>query len=149
MDIRKVKKLIELVENSDVAEIEIRAGDEAIRISRFGREAPAVARPVAASPPPASPTPPSSPEASPPKASTDESKLVRSPMVGTFYRGPSPSDPSFVEIGQTVAAGQTLCIIEAMKMLNQIEAPRSGTVSEILVENEQSVEFDQPMFVID
>ncbi len=153
MDIRKVKKLIELVESSDVAEIEIRAGEEAIRISRFSQHA----APVMAAPPTAAaaPSPParqsgaSDVAADAPASGPDEANLVRSPMVGTFYRSPSPSAPSFVEIGQTVSAGQTLCIIEAMKMLNQIESPRSGTVTQILVDNEQSVEFDQPMFVIE
>ncbi len=151
MDIRKVKKLIELVESSDVAEIEIKAGEEAIRISRFSQHsAPIASTPVAAAPHSAAPRaaePGADVSAEP--AKRDESKLVRSPMVGTFYASPSPSAPSFVEIGQTVSAGQTLCIIEAMKMLNQIEAPHSGTVTEVLVENEESVEFDQPLFVIE
>ena len=151
MDIRKVKKLIELVESSDVAEIEIKAGEEAIRISRFSQHsAPVASMPAAAAP--SSPPPraaESASDAPPEPAKRDESKLVRSPMVGTFYSSPSPSAPSFVEVGQTVSAGQTLCIIEAMKMLNQIEAPHSGTVTEVLVGNEESVEFDQPLFVIE
>ncbi len=153
MDIRKVKKLIELVESSDVAEIEIKAGDEAIRISRFSQHHAPVVLPAAAPPPAAATGGANSAPASAGEAADDtslnEDHLVRSPMVGTFYRSPSPGTPSFVEIGQTVSAGQTLCIIEAMKMLNQIESPRAGTVSEILVDNEQSVEFDQPMFVIE
>ncbi len=151
MDIRKVKKLIELVESSDVAEIEIKAGEEAIRISRFSQHAAPVASmpsaPAPSAPPRAGNAVPEAPTSEAPKL--DESKLVRSPMVGTFYASPSPGAPSFVEIGQTVSAGQTLCIIEAMKMLNQIEAPHSGTVTEVLVDNEESVEFDQPMFVIE
>ena len=155
MDIRKVKKLIELVESSDVAEIEIKAGDEEIRISRYSQAAaPVVSAPLA----PAAPSPAPSPAASssdapsaPPSSSSshDESKLVRSPMVGTFYTSSSPGSPPFVEVGQTVSAGQTLCIIEAMKMLNQIEAPHSGTVTEVLVQNEDSVEYDQALFVIE
>ncbi len=152
MDIRKVKKLIELVESSDVAEIEIRAGEEAIRISRFSQQAPPVAMAPAPAPSPAPATRPAGGSEAPgdaPTSGPDEANLVRSPMVGTFYRSPSPSAPSFVEIGQTVSAGQTLCIIEAMKMLNQIESPRSGTVTQILVDNEQPVEFDQPLFVIE
>lgn len=150
MDIRKVKKLIELVESSDVAEIEIKAGEEAIRISRFSQHAAPVASTPIAAPPVAAPRAASAaPEAAPEAPKRDESKLVRSPMVGTFYGSPSPGAPSFVEVGQTVSAGQTLCIIEAMKMLNQIEAPHSGTVTEVLVDNEESVEFDQPMFVIE
>lgn len=150
MDIRKVKKLIELVESSDVAEIEIKDGEEAIRISRFSQ---AVAAPPPPAPPAASASPPQAAadagDATENAGQPDESKLVRSPMVGTFYRAPSPNAPAFVEVGQTVAAGQTLCIIEAMKMLNQIEAPHSGTVTEILVDNEESVEFDQPLFVVE
>lgn len=152
MDIRKIKKLIEVVEDSDVAELEISTSDETIRIARFGSGAPQVTY----APPPAAPAPTVS--ASP--ASTDgaataapapaaKGTTVRAPMVGTFYRCPSPGASSFVEVGQTVAAGQTLCIIEAMKMLNQIESPCSGTVREILVENEQPVEYDEPLFVIE
>lgn len=152
MDIRKVKKLIELVESSDVAEIEIKAGDEAIRISRFSQNAAPVAMAPAAAAPPASSAPRDADVASTPQdepASYDESQLVRSPMVGTFYAASSPGAPPFVEVGQTISAGQTVCIIEAMKMLNQIEAPRSGTVVEVLVDNEDSVEYDQPLFVIE
>lgn len=152
MDIRKVKKLIELVESSDVAEIEIKAGDEAIRISRFSQHhAPMLMPATASAPANATSAPPATPPVmdKPDEASHNEDHLVRSPMVGTFYRAPSPGTPAFVEVGQTVSAGQTLCIIEAMKMLNQIESPRAGTVTEILVDNEQSVEFDQPMFVIE
>ncbi|MGJ8671092.1 MAG: acetyl-CoA carboxylase biotin carboxyl carrier protein [Oceanococcus sp.] len=149
MDIRKVKKLIELVESSDVAEIEIKAGDEAIRISRFSKHAaPVASTPIATSAPVAAP-PPASTESAAAPASRDETKLLRSPMVGTFYASSSPGSPSFVEVGQTVSAGQTVCIIEAMKMLNQIEAPHSGTIAEVLVQNEDSVEYDQPLFVIE
>lgn len=149
MDIRKVKKLIELVESSDVAEIEIKAGDEAIRISRFSQHHAPVVMPAPAAPAPSPAAAPAPVSSASDDTSLNEDHLVRSPMVGTFYRSPSPGTPAFVEIGQTVSAGQTLCIIEAMKMLNQIESPRAGTVTEILVDNEQSVEFDQPMFVIE
>ena len=158
MDIRKVKKLIELVESSDVAEIEIKAGDEEIRISRYSQSAaPVVTAPLAAAAPaPVAAAPTASPAGSDDapansngSGSYDESKLVRSPMVGTFYTSSSPGSPAFVEAGQTVSAGQTLCIIEAMKMLNQIEAPHSGTVTQVLVKNEDSVEYDQPLFVIE
>lgn len=153
MDIRKVKKLIELVENSDVAEIEIKAADEAIRISRFSQHSAPVVSAPAAAPAPAANTAARDADAPGPAqdepASYDESQLVRSPMVGTFYAASSPGAAPFVEVGQTISAGQTVCIIEAMKMLNQIEAPRSGTVVKVLAENEDSVEYDQPLFVIE
>ncbi len=150
MDIRKIKKLIEVVEDSDVAELEISTNDETIRIARFGSGAPQVtlnpapAMSAAAPAPTPAATPAAAEAAAPAKGTT-----VRAPMVGTFYRSPSPGAASFVEVGQTVAAGQTLCIIEAMKMLNQIESPCSGTVREVLVENEQPVEFDEALFVIE
>ncbi len=152
MDIRKIKKLIEVVEDSDVAELEISTNDETIRIARFGSGVvQAVTTPQhltpASAPPPASVTPAPATEAAKPAPATGTT--VRAPMVGTFYRTPSPGAGAFVEVGQTVAAGQTLCIIEAMKMLNQIESPCSGTVREILVENEQPVEFDEALFVIE
>ncbi len=145
MDIRKIKKLIELVEESDVTELEIREGEEAIRILRGGHLN-AAPQPVAAAP--AAPPPAPQPAAAAPPAA-DSKNIVPSPMVGTFYRSPSPGTAPFVEIGQTVKVGQTLCIIEAMKMLNQIESPRSGVITEILAENEQPVEYDQPLFRID
>lgn len=148
MDIRKIKNLLELVEQSDISEIEIQSGDESIRISRQ-QLAPAPAAPAA--PAPATP-PPANPEPAEPAANSGthtEAQLVRSPMVGTFYRASSPGAAPFVEVGQTVSQGQTICIIEAMKMLNQIEAPRSGTVTEVMAENEQPVEYDQPLFAIE
>jgi acetyl-CoA carboxylase biotin carboxyl carrier protein len=148
MDIRKVKKLIELLEESDVAEIEIHEGEESVRISRHGSapmpymmQAPTAA-PAAASAPAAQVVAEAEPEA-------DEGSLVRSPMVGTFYRAPSPGSKAFVEEGQEVKLGDTLCIIEAMKILNQIECERAGTVRRILVENGQPVEYNQPLFVIE
>jgi len=151
MDIRKVKKLIELLEESNLAELEITEGEESVRISRYAASQGA---PVMA-PMPAMPSAPAAPAATPDAAAAPAAEpavsghVVRAPMVGTFYRSPSPSAPAFVDVGQTVQAGQTLCIIEAMKMMNQIEADRSGVVREVLADNEQPVEFDQPLFVIE
>ncbi len=151
MDIRKVKKLIELLEESDVAEIEIHEGEESVRISRISSTAmPVAAAPVAAPPAPA-PAAAATPEpaASEPAAPAEpEGHIIRSPMVGTFYRAPSPTSKPFVEEGSSVAAGDTLCIIEAMKILNQIESDKAGKVLQILVENDQPVEYNQPLFVI-
>jgi acetyl-CoA carboxylase biotin carboxyl carrier protein len=151
MDIRKVKKLIELLEQSNVAEIEIHEGEESVRISRHGATAPILmpqAMPIAA--------PAASPAAATPALSPDDAlldglagEIVRSPMVGTFYRAPAPGSGPFVEEGQKVKAGDTLCIIEAMKILNQIECEQAGTVRRILVENGQPVEYNQPLFVIE
>ena len=135
MDIRKVKKLIELLEESNIDEIEIKEGEESVRISRNGNAgmmqapmhyAPAPA-PVAPAPAPAAPAP-----AAEPAAPVADGNAVLSPMVGTFYRSPSPDAPSFVEVGQTVRVGDVLCIVEAMKMMNQIEADKSGTITAIL-----------------
>ena len=154
MDIRKVKKLIELLEESGVAEIEIKEGEESVRISRQALSGQAMmAAPAAYMPPP--PAPAAAPVATAeapavePAAETIEGHAIKSPMVGTFYRAPSPGASSFVEVGQAVNAGDTLCIIEAMKLLNQIEADKAGTVKAILVENGQPVEYDQPLFIID
>lgn len=145
MDIRKVKKLIELLEESDINEIEIKEGEESVRISRgssgmmMTSAAPVMqAAPVAA--PATAPSEPSAPALS--------GHAVVSPMVGTFYRCPSPGAPAFAEVGQTVNAGDVICIIEAMKMMNQIEADKSGTVTAILVEDGEAVEFDQPLVTI-
>ena len=150
MDIRKVKKLIELLEESGVAEIEIKEGEESVRISRQSH-APMMAPMQMAAPAAAAPAPTASSEAPPAVAATPEisGHVVRSPMVGTFYRSPSPGAKSFVEEGQSVKAGDTLCIIEAMKLLNQIEADKSGIVKSVLVENGQPVEYNQPLFVIE
>ena len=150
MDIRKVKKLIELLEESDVAEIEIHEGEESVRISRASTAvvAPMVA-PVAAAPV-AAPAPATAPAAAPAAAEPEvQGHAVRSPMVGTFYASPSPDASAFVKEGDTVSAGQTLCIIEAMKILNQIESDKAGKITKILVENGQPVEFDQPLFIIE
>ena len=151
MDIRKVKKLIELLEESNIDEIEIAEGEESIRISRTSRiTAPAApahyAVPAAAPAPAPAPAPAAPAEPAAPAAPADHA--VKSPMVGTFYRSPSPTSGPFVEVGQKVSAGDTICIIEAMKMMNQIEADKSGTITDILVENGEPVEFDQPLVTI-
>jgi acetyl-CoA carboxylase biotin carboxyl carrier protein len=152
MDIRKVKKLIELLEESDVAEIEIHEGEESVRISRASSVAPSMmGAAVSAHPVPTAPVAPASPAAVPgaPAAPKEpEGHIIRSPMVGTFYRAPSPGAKPFVVEGQPVSSGETLCIIEAMKILNQIESDKSGKVLEILVENGQPVEYNEPLFVI-
>ncbi|MEQ9011071.1 acetyl-CoA carboxylase biotin carboxyl carrier protein [Algiphilus sp.] len=149
MDIRTIKKLIELLEQSGIAELEVQQGEESVRISRHGSQvavAPAAAAPAAA----AAPSSPAPAPVEPPAATADHhANTMRAPMVGTFYRAPAPGAQAFVDIGQTVRAGQTLCIIEAMKMLNQIEADRDGVISQILVDNGEPVEYDQPLFVID
>lgn len=154
MDIRKIKKLIELLEASDVEELEIQEGDDSVRISRR-REQPAgisYATHYAPPPPAAAPAAPAAAapaaDAAPAAPEAAKGHAVKSPMVGTFYRSPSPSAPSFVEVGQSVKAGDVVCIVEAMKMMNQIEADKSGTITEILVDNGQPVEFDQPLFII-
>jgi acetyl-CoA carboxylase biotin carboxyl carrier protein len=149
MDIRKVKKLIELLEESNIDEIEIKEGEESVRISRNGAAALSMAAAAQAAPvyaPPAvAPQPaPLAPEAAAPPAG----HVLSSPMVGTFYRSPSPSSASFFEVGQTVKVGDVICIVEAMKMMNQIEADKAGTIAAILAENGQPVEFDQPLFSI-
>ena len=152
MDIRKVKKLIELLEESGIDELEIKEGEESVRISRHSKQpayapqpvyaqAPApVAAPVAAAAPSA--------DAAPAAAPKLNGTVARSPMVGTFYRAASPTSANFVEVGQTVKKGDILCIVEAMKMMNHIEAEASGVIESILVENSQPVEYDQPLFTI-
>jgi acetyl-CoA carboxylase biotin carboxyl carrier protein len=150
MDIRKVKKLIELLEESGVAEIEIHEGEESVRISRASQTV--AAAPVMAAPAPvAAPAPAATPAETTAEAPAAEisGHAVKSPMVGTFYRAPSPGAKAFTEVGNTVNVGDTLCIIEAMKMLNQIEADKAGVVKAILVENGQPVEYDQPIFIIE
>ena len=150
MDIRKVKKLIELLEESQVAEIEIHEGEESVRISRMPQAVPAqtfVQAPPAMMAAPAAAAPVAATAAAEP--AVPEGHTVDSPMVGTFYEAASPGAKPFVDVGQQVNAGDTLCIIEAMKMLNQIEADKSGKVTARLVENGQPVEFGQALFVID
>ena len=152
MDIRKVKKLIELLEESGIDEIEIKEGEESVRISRSSNAAKQMlaAAPYAQAPAaaPAAPAPvaPSAPTA--PEEEGPNGHKVTSPMVGTFYRSSSPEAKPFAEVGQTVKAGDTICIIEAMKMMNQIEADVSGVIQAIMVDNADPVEFDQPLFVI-
>ena len=152
MDIRKVKKLIELLEESGIDEIEIKEGEESVRISRNQSKGAPIQ--YSAPPPVAAPVAPAAPVASAPATTESAEKpahdghSVKSPMVGTFYRSSTPDSKPFVEVGQSVKVGDTLCIVEAMKMMNQIEADKSGTVTAILVENAEPVEFDQPMFII-
>lgn len=147
MDIRKIKKLIELIEDSDIAEIEIREGEESVRLSRYSSAQPQAA--IAAPPPAAQPAAPAAAQPAAPAAEESAGHVVRSPMVGTFYRSSTPGAKSFVELGSRVNVGDTLCIIEAMKILNQIEADKSGVISKILAENAQPVEYNQPLFVIE
>jgi len=149
MDIRKIKKLIDMIGESDIAEIEIREGEESVRISRYSA-APPVAQfvPAAAMPMPQMQAPVAE-AAVEPTGDRLTGHLVRSPMVGTFYRSSTPGAKAFVEVGQRVEVGDTLCIIEAMKILNQIEADKAGTIAKVLVENAQPVEYNQPLFVIE
>ena len=148
MDIRKVKKLIELLEESGIAEIEINEGEESVRISRYG------ANPQMAAPMQQYAAPVAAPAAAAPAAEAESTPAISghtvdSPMVGTFYTASAPGTPDFVKVGDSVNQGDTVCIIEAMKILNQIEADKSGTVKAILVENGQPVEFGQPLIVIE
>ena len=148
MDLRKLKTLIDLVEGSGIAELEISEGEERVRITRTVAAAPHIyapaPQPVAA---PALPQP-AAPAAEPAKPAAPEGHVVKSPMVGTFYRSASPGSKAFVDVGQSVNSGDTLCIIEAMKLLNEIDADQAGVIKAILVENGQPVEFGQPLFVI-
>lgn len=154
MDIRKVKKLIELLEESNISEIEIQEGEESVRISRhpdgvsWQPPAPAYAPAPAVSAPPAAPAAPAADEAVADSAPAFQGQAVASPMVGTFYRSPAPGAKPFVEVGQSIKKGETVCIVEAMKMMNQIEADRDGVIEAILVEDGEPVEFDQPLVVI-
>ncbi|MCP1338768.1 acetyl-CoA carboxylase biotin carboxyl carrier protein [Idiomarina sp. M1R2S28] len=151
MDIRKIKKLIELVEESGVAELEITEGEESVRINRYSAQpAPMQYAPQPQHAPQQAPqSAPASQPAVEPASEEISGHVVRSPMVGTFYEAPSPDAKPFVTVGSRVNAGETLCIIEAMKMMNQIEADKSGVVKQILVDNEEPVEFDQPLFIIE
>lgn len=152
MDIRKVKKLIELLEESGIDELEIREGEESVRISRHSKQPAFMQQPVYAQ----APTPAAAPvaaapvaaEAAAPAAAKLNGTVVRSPMVGTFYRASGPTAANFVEVGQSVKKGDILCIVEAMKMMNHIEAETSGVIESILGENGQPVEYDQPLFTI-
>jgi acetyl-CoA carboxylase biotin carboxyl carrier protein len=144
MDLRKLKTLIELVENSGIAELELTEGEEHVRISRTSYAPPQMQHHYAAAPQ-AAPAPLAAAPAAP---AAPEGHVVKSPMVGSFYRAASPGSKAFVDIGQSVTAGETICIIEAMKLLNEIECDKSGVVKAILVENGQAVEFGQPLFII-
>ena len=151
MDLRKLKKLIDLVDESGIAEIEVTEGEEKVRITRTtAAAAPIYAAPAPATAPVAAPaaTPAAAAPAAAP-AARDLSNAQKSPMVGTFYRAPGPNAAAFVEVGQQVKAGDTLCIIEAMKLMNEIEAEKSGVVKEILVENGTPVEYGEPLFIIE
>ena len=154
MDLRKLKTLIDLVSESGISELEVNEGEDRVRIVNastpsaagqvvYASPAPA---PVMAAAPAAAPAPASAPAVESPAIETGF--VTRSPMVGTFYRAPNPESPNFVNVGDTVKVGQTLCIIEAMKLLNEIESEKDGVIKEILCENGQGVEFDQPLFVI-
>ncbi|HFZ8996184.1 TPA: acetyl-CoA carboxylase biotin carboxyl carrier protein [Citrobacter freundii] len=156
MDIRKIKKLIELVEESGISELEISEGEESVRISRTAPNAnfpvmqQAYAAPMMQQPALSNAVAPAAtPAMEAPAAAEISGHIVRSPMVGTFYRTPSPDAKAFCEVGQKVNVGDTLCIVEAMKMMNQIEADKAGTVKAILVESGQPVEFDEPLVVIE
>ena len=154
MDIRKVKKLIELLEESGIDELEIKEGEESVRISRHSNKQPTYAAQPVYAPAPAPVAAPAAAapaaEAAPAAAAAPKlnGAVARSPMVGTFYRAASPTSANFVEVGQTVKKGDILCIVEAMKMMNHIEAEASGVIESILVENGQPVEYDQPLFTI-
>jgi len=158
MDIRKIKKLIELLEESDIGEIEIKEGEESVRISRGGQPAATAMYQPQYAPQPAPAAVPAPNAAATPTASSEPAPeggdaslsghIIKSPMVGTFYRSPSPSSPAFIEVGKHVKVGDVICIVEAMKMMNQIEADKAGVIEAILVEDGEPVEFDQPLITI-
>ena len=147
MDLRKLKALIELVQSSGISELEITEGEERVRINRTGVPVAAPGMMMQAVPHQQMMAAPAVAVAAPVEV-VEEGHIVKSPMVGTFYRSPSPGSPSFIEVGQTVSEGQTLCIIEAMKLLNEIESDAAGVVKKILVESGQPVEYGQPLFVV-
>lgn len=154
MDLRKLKTLIDLVSESGISELEVNEGEDRVRIVNAGSPAPAgqvvYSNPaptlaMQAAPAQTAPAPVAAPS---PEEATETGFVARSPMVGTFYRAPNPESPNFVNVGDTVKVGQTLCIIEAMKLLNEIESEKDGVIKQILCENGQGVEFDQPLFII-
>jgi len=145
MDIRKIKKLIEIIEESDIAELEIKEGEESIRISRYS----ATPAQVVYAPAPTGAVSATATATAAPAEEKITGHIVKSPMVGTFYRSAMPGGKVFVEVGQAVLAGDTLCIIEAMKILNQIEADKSGVITQILADNAEPVEYGQPLFIIE
>ncbi len=148
MDIRKIKKLIELLEESDIGELEIKEGEESVRISRGHANVVAAPQMMAAAPVAAAPAAAPAPAVEEKKEAVLTGHIIKSPMVGTFYAAPSPGSPSFVEVGQHVKPGDVICIVEAMKMMNQIEADKAGVVEAILAEDGEPVEFDQPLITI-
>ena len=151
MDIRKIKKLIEMLEASGIAELEITEGEESVRINRYGQMPPMMPPAPYPMPYPAAPQAPAvapAAEAAPAGKPAPDGKLIRSPMVGTFYNAPAPDADPFIKLGDDIKAGDTVCIIEAMKMFNRIEADFGGKIVEILVENGQPVEYDEPLFVV-
>jgi acetyl-CoA carboxylase biotin carboxyl carrier protein len=155
MDIRKVKKLIELLEESNIDELEIKEGEESVRISRnsnrgYAPMMPMPAQYAAAPAPQAAAAAPAAAESAPAAESSSKLRghIIRSPMVGTFYRSPSPGSPSFAEVGKHVKVGDVICIVEAMKMMNQLESDKAGVIEAILVEDGQPIEFDQPLMTI-
>ena len=145
MDLRKLKKLIDLVQESGIAELELTEGEEKVRISLINSRQPLMMAPTMAAAPAAAAPPAAPAEAEP---AEPEGHVLKSPMVGTFYRSPSPGAKPFIEVGQSVSAGDTLCIIEAMKLLNEIEADVSGVIKSIRAENGQAVEYGEPLFII-
>jgi acetyl-CoA carboxylase biotin carboxyl carrier protein len=147
MDISKIKNLIELIEDSDISEIEISEGEESVRISRYSATAPTIATSPMVAMTNTLPTLPLTTDV--PIKEIHQGHVLKSPMVGTFYKAPSPDAADFVKLGQAVTEGEILCIIEAMKILNQIEADKSGKITKILVDNAQPIEYDQPLFVIE
>ena len=150
MDLRKIKTLIQLLQESELAEIEVRDGEESVRLSRASTltAAPAAPAVTVAAAPPTAPEPAAASETEPTPPSQPEGEQVTSPMVGTFYAAPSPTSPAFVKVGDTVNAGDVLCVIEAMKTMNHIESEYSGEVAAVLVENSEPVEYGQPLFII-
>jgi len=149
MDIRKIKKLIELLEQSSLTEMEITEGEETVKLSRMGQAAQMAPVQIQAATPTTAAPGPSAPVATTPVVEEPAGLLVRSPMVGTFYASPSPDSEAFVKVGQSINVGDTLCMVEAMKMFNQIESELKGKIKRILVENGQPVEFDEPLFEIE
>lgn len=156
LDINKIARLLKVVSESDIAEIEIKEGEEQIKITRATATVTPVVQPVAVAPatpavvaPAAPASAPAAATATPAPAAEETGHVMKSPMVGTFYRSANPEAPAFTEVGKTVKEGDTVCIIEAMKMMNQIAADKSGTIKKILVENGATVEFDQPLFIIE
>lgn len=148
MDIRKIKKLIELLEESNIGELEIKEGEESVRIARNSGQAQYLAAPMQYAPQPAPVAPVAAAPSAPAAPVAEAGHAVKSPMVGTFYGSPAPGSAPFATVGKQVKAGDVICIIEAMKMMNQIEADKSGTISAILVEDGNPVEFDQPLVMI-